>query len=665
MYRDRAKERREGTSTDFDDPLSVYRMLQTSLQHSEGHDDAAADEQQKSEPETDDKEPTAAVQVSKSADDLELEDMFDDTDEQSSHLQTAVKSQARSQLEMQPPPLGLDFEMLRKTRQAAQQKADIAQSEQEAIAYVESVHTGSTGVVKCLTLLTQSIYDLAFKLGKTQPIPSRAELMQPGRSAFVWDLGFNDKCTVYMGSSDAPSTLLRPKQDQAKNREMDDGVSEESQMIVEKLVGLFEHLNVPQTAPVSAPQPPPAIVNSKSVSEAEIKPPKSDVVDKTGKPEPEFFDMEENDGGSDIFSDAGTDYVAEIDPNRKRVSESAANASTDEPEEGEVNVSSPTVQTTTSIATRHGYFLKPDDDSDARHNAVSSSNATRETQLALAQILRQNAGAPESEHSTFTAEKLVGHLAATAAAAASASNDHAGIDAKLDSSELIHRSSDSMDHYASASAVPLHDSDASSAAILAARSVPTQRLQGLSSSSLIDRDMDSGSDDAGSDADEIDTSQIDHGIEKNKKRQLSKFDFETEEEWIAYKETQVHMPKAAFQFGVKVAEGRKKEIKDKDKRGTSEETKFSREYQQLEKLYRSKYGSGLGDDNQEPGQGQGHAQAGGQSGARSSQERGNGRGRAHSRAGDGSSRQAERPNPFLTRVNAPGPSSRPAKRIKK
>ena len=36
-----------------------------------------------------------------------------------------------------------------------------------------------------------------------------------------------------------------------------------------------------------------------------------------------------------------------------------------------------------------------------------------------------------------------------------------------------------------------------------------------------------------------------------------RYDFNTEEEWQKYKETREQMPKAAFQFGVKMTDGRK------------------------------------------------------------------------------------------------------------
>ncbi|KAI9137032.1 RED-like protein C-terminal region-domain-containing protein [Paraphysoderma sedebokerense] len=77
---------------------------------------------------------------------------------------------------------------------------------------------------------------------------------------------------------------------------------------------------------------------------------------------------------------------------------------------------------------------------------------------------------------------------------------------------------------------------------------------------------------------------IDEGIKKNKRKQLSRWDFETEEEWIQYKEGQTPMPKAAFQFGVKQDSGRK------SSKSLTKNQKFGRELQQIQKLMKDKYG---------------------------------------------------------------------------
>ena len=90
---------------------------------------------------------------------------------------------------------------------------------------------------------------------------------------------------------------------------------------------------------------------------------------------------------------------------------------------------------------------------------------------------------------------------------------------------------------------------------------------------------------------DVDMNQVDLGVAQNKKRQLSRFDFDTHEEWVSYKDSQVHLPKAAFQFGVKYSQGRTKKMKAKGSGGY--DVKLNREMQQLDKVYKEKYGSKL------------------------------------------------------------------------
>ncbi|KAL6641908.1 hypothetical protein ACP70R_020089 [Stipagrostis hirtigluma subsp. patula] len=68
---------------------------------------------------------------------------------------------------------------------------------------------------------------------------------------------------------------------------------------------------------------------------------------------------------------------------------------------------------------------------------------------------------------------------------------------------------------------------------------------------------------AGSD-DEDDLSKMDMG--GRAKGRLHRWDFETEEEWAKYNEQKEAMPKAAFQFGVKMQDGRKTRKQNKDQK---------------------------------------------------------------------------------------------------
>ncbi|ORX47874.1 hypothetical protein BCR36DRAFT_584578 [Piromyces finnis] len=83
-------------------------------------------------------------------------------------------------------------------------------------------------------------------------------------------------------------------------------------------------------------------------------------------------------------------------------------------------------------------------------------------------------------------------------------------------------------------------------------------------------------------------SQMDLGTNRNKQRQLKRWDFDTEEEWKQYKDNSVIIPKAAFQYGVKSSEGRQKSAQHKAS-SKSQDEKLSRELKQIEKIMNNKY----------------------------------------------------------------------------
>ncbi|XP_010258660.1 PREDICTED: suppressor of mec-8 and unc-52 protein homolog 2 [Nelumbo nucifera] len=74
--------------------------------------------------------------------------------------------------------------------------------------------------------------------------------------------------------------------------------------------------------------------------------------------------------------------------------------------------------------------------------------------------------------------------------------------------------------------------------------------------------------------DEDDLSKMDMG--SRAKGRLHRWDFETEEEWATYNEQKEAMPKAAFQFGVKMQDGRKTRKQNKDQKLTNELHKINK-----------------------------------------------------------------------------------------
>ncbi|CAG8519221.1 15986_t:CDS:2 [Acaulospora colombiana] len=104
---------------------------------------------------------------------------------------------------------------------------------------------------------------------------------------------------------------------------------------------------------------------------------------------------------------------------------------------------------------------------------------------------------------------------------------------------------------------------------------------------------DSGHSDSDSDGTGAEHTIRDQGVTKNKKAQLSKWDFDTEEDWQAYKNNVTAMPKSAFQFGVKTGDGRKTRRSGKE---LTEKQKLDRDFQKISRIMEQKYGK---DENEE------------------------------------------------------------------
>jgi len=86
---------------------------------------------------------------------------------------------------------------------------------------------------------------------------------------------------------------------------------------------------------------------------------------------------------------------------------------------------------------------------------------------------------------------------------------------------------------------------------------------------------------------------IDKGTHKNKRAQLGRFDFDTEEGFNRYKDTVEVVPKTSFQFGVKMSEGRKTGKWDDGKnKGLSKDEKLDRDWQRISRLMEKNRGGG-------------------------------------------------------------------------
>ncbi|KAI9316193.1 RED-like protein N-terminal region-domain-containing protein [Dichotomocladium elegans] len=93
---------------------------------------------------------------------------------------------------------------------------------------------------------------------------------------------------------------------------------------------------------------------------------------------------------------------------------------------------------------------------------------------------------------------------------------------------------------------------------------------------------------SGDEEDDNRTSLVDQGTHKNKKAQLTRWDFDDEEQWQKYKDSVEIHPKSAFQYGVKLGDGRKRNREQR--KGMSDKQKLNREYQMVKNIMDKKYG---------------------------------------------------------------------------
>ncbi|KAF9973697.1 hypothetical protein BGZ73_003030 [Actinomortierella ambigua] len=85
---------------------------------------------------------------------------------------------------------------------------------------------------------------------------------------------------------------------------------------------------------------------------------------------------------------------------------------------------------------------------------------------------------------------------------------------------------------------------------------------------------------------------VDQGTHKNKRAQLGRFDFDSEESFNQYKDSIEAVPKSAFQFGVKKGDGRRMGKWDDKSKHLSKDEKLDRDWQRISRLMGKNAGGG-------------------------------------------------------------------------
>ena len=93
--------------------------------------------------------------------------------------------------------------------------------------------------------------------------------------------------------------------------------------------------------------------------------------------------------------------------------------------------------------------------------------------------------------------------------------------------------------------------------------------------------------------DEADYSKMDLG---NKKGPVGRWDFDTAEEYGEYMNKKEALPKAAYQYGIKMADGRKTRNKSLVKNDKTEKAELDREWQKFQSIMHKRKGGNPSDD---------------------------------------------------------------------
>ncbi|KAJ3016556.1 UNVERIFIED_CONTAM: hypothetical protein HDU68_012156 [Siphonaria sp. JEL0065] len=458
---------------------------------------------------------------------------------------------------------GLDFALLKKVRSELKDKNN--DNEEDADEFLNRIEkedvsqqtaaAGSTADSNAPTFnspFAERIHTAAFANAN---LPLKNDLFYPGRMAFCWDLR----------GDDIPTTIIRSKadvKDEVKASTAD------SEIVIGKIVEILASVRFGTRTKEDG-----MTVGEKKALQAknrEEKLKKEAEELKKKREESGEDEMIVEDDGDDIFADVGRDYSLEV------VDKTTGQIIKPIQQQGKANPLKSTA-----------YFAKPVIDSDEEDGA--------QLDPMLTDILSSNAVNNQDDDDN---DDMFADL-----------DDSSKPKSTKPATATTTSSNNTLESLLSSSAAMLNTLQGAGTAekiLVSETSKLAKKPKGMSLSRLANNNYgeeDPEFDqyyDSDDDADEeekaaADASQLDLGIKARKRTQMKRFDFETEEEFQRYKESQVVMPKSAYQFGVKSSDGRKnrKELQGGGKGGGSQEQKLDKELKQIDKIMGDKYGKSI------------------------------------------------------------------------
>ncbi|KAJ3174630.1 hypothetical protein HDU87_007002 [Geranomyces variabilis] len=531
-YRDRAKERRQGANPDYAETEQMLAVLRASEEANNNNQSGAT------------VDPTPAGDRA----DLDAPQQPPPATPGVSYEQSKFLGGDARHTHMVK---GLDYALLSRVRSELQTAEELGAEERKAQEYVAQIH-GDGGVATFDSVLAANIYDIAITRAKEKP-PVRNEMFIPGRMAFMWEFGTMDDVGDYLPTSDVPTTVIRSKADM-KDYDKNFMVSS-NDLVIDKIIAVVAGAG--ETAIGGDKKRVKRRDKEKAAAEAEAKRKEAEAK-RAAAAASVATPAADDEDDEDIFADAGRDYKLEV-----KERESAAGRAPQRP------------------AAAVPYFMNPDEDPALSSIKKEAADTPDGADNSITKLVAESMGMLTALEGSSAAQKIVNHLDSEATLEIGPGDLTTAVDTEIVVGQAA-RKRLQEEKYSKKGGSTTQTEDPSSATD--SRRVNDDLLA----------DLDSGSD---GDDDAADLTQMDMGVRQNKRRQLQRFDFEDEADWFKYKEEQVHIPKAAFQFGVKAAEGRSKP-KQAGRGGDAAkkrnyDAKLNKEFQQLNKVYSDKYGTGL------------------------------------------------------------------------
>ncbi|KAI8806220.1 RED-like protein N-terminal region-domain-containing protein [Cladochytrium replicatum] len=545
-YRDRAKERRKGVNPDYEESEQILKVLSTS------NPDAS----------------TAGLSYEQSK--------YLGGDIEHTHL---VK--------------GLDFALLERVRKGIdteekkkEEEGNIPDDDEAAAAYVAALH-GDDGPITFQSALAESVHRIA--TAPQTEHPKVNELFIAGRMTFVWELGFASD-GEYIGSPDIPTTVIRSKSD-VRDTEQKLASRTSSNMVVEKVAQVVEYIRSRSGGNME----------KKRIKKSEKLKRKAEGGNNDDESDPLKPDSKRSaapshldDDDDDIFADAGVDYVLTVDKEKKPSIAGPMLHAVNHPDDND-SVEGPAL----------GPGMMGDVVGPARPDGVTMGYPEVDGYPEVEGYPEVD-GYPEMEGypEEVAYPEVEGYPGVGAYPEAEDIQGYPEVEDLMDlddkggpskPEELI---SDILQLAAESSTQARGSGSLRNLEASSSKKLPVYDAYEDAMMDMVDLD------ESGSDKDEEpDFNQMDMGTRQNKRRQMTRFDFDTEEEWGRYKDTQVHLPKAAFQFGIKSKDSDQLPAKSAKrggrggKRGGSGRidvaSKVNRDMEQLDAIMKKKYGKSL------------------------------------------------------------------------